>query len=133
MIEYLVDTDWVVDYLKGRPHAVQGLSPLINRGALATTVITFAEVYDGLLGASERERRIQEFYDFLGAVRCLGIGMAEAQAFAELRFALRQRSELIPDLDLLIAGIALHSNLIPITNDAHFERIPELRLTRSPV
>src|SRR3990172_7506900 len=128
MIEYLVDTDWVVDYLKGRSYAVQGLSPLVRRRALATTVITLAEVYDGLLGASERERRILEFYSFLNAIPCLGIGTAEAQVFARIRYTLRQRGELIPDMDMLIAAVALHGNLVLVTNDEHFERIPELRL-----
>lgn len=36
MVEFLVDTDWAADYLKGREDAVQLLSPLIGlRGSIS--------------------------------------------------------------------------------------------------
>ena len=42
---------------------------------------------------------------------------------------LRRRSQLIPDLDLLIAATALHHDLSLLTrNVRHFHRTPELKL-----
>jgi predicted nucleic acid-binding protein len=44
---YLVDTDWIVAYLKGRPEATQLLSGLAPAG-LAISLITYAEIYEGI-------------------------------------------------------------------------------------
>jgi predicted nucleic acid-binding protein len=46
-MKYLVDTDWVADYLKGRPEAVQLLGQLANEG-LAISLITLGEIYEGI-------------------------------------------------------------------------------------
>lgn len=40
---YLVDSDWVADYLKGRTTAVTVLTDLFAEG-LAISIITFAEI-----------------------------------------------------------------------------------------
>jgi predicted nucleic acid-binding protein len=46
-----------------------------------------------------------------------------------LRAALRRQGQLIPDMDLFIAAIALEADLILVTrNVRHFERIAELKL-----
>ncbi len=44
---HLVDSDWVADWLKGRPQAVQLLSSL-GQGNLAISLITFGEIYEGV-------------------------------------------------------------------------------------
>jgi predicted nucleic acid-binding protein len=46
-VSYLVDTDWVAEYLKGRDVAVRGLTYLAEDG-LAISIITFGEIYEGI-------------------------------------------------------------------------------------
>lgn len=46
-MKYLVNSDYVVDYLKDRSAATQLLSELFSDG-LAISITTFAEVYEGI-------------------------------------------------------------------------------------
>jgi len=48
--------------------------------------------------------------------------------YCELYTLLRQKGELIPDADLLIAATAMANNLVLTTKDEHFERLKELGL-----
>ncbi len=44
---YLVDTDYVVDYLKGQRNVPEMLETLLPDG-LAISIVTFAEIYEGI-------------------------------------------------------------------------------------
>lgn len=46
-MNYLADTDWVVDYLKGRATAVAFINGLLPLG-LAISAMTFGELYEGI-------------------------------------------------------------------------------------
>ena len=43
---YLVDTDWIVDYLKGKEIAVKKLQELFDDG-LYVSIISVAEIQEG--------------------------------------------------------------------------------------
>ena len=47
MIRYLLDTDWIIDYLNGLPGAVRRLDELKEQG-LAISVVSLAELYEGI-------------------------------------------------------------------------------------
>lgn len=46
-MKYLVDSDWIADYLKGRPPAVTLLRGLAPEGQ-AISLVTFGEIYEGI-------------------------------------------------------------------------------------
>ena len=46
-MNYLVDTDWVINYLRGEQQTVHLLRNLYEEG-LAISVITFSEIYEGI-------------------------------------------------------------------------------------
>ena len=59
---YLIDSDWVADYLKGRSPAAPALPGLAQQGG-AISLITFCEIYDGIYfgrnpGTQEQDLRI---------------------------------------------------------------------------
>ena len=125
-MSYLVDSDWVADYLKGRVAAVNLLDRLYADN-LSISIITYSEIYEGIYYGSDPRRNEAVFLQFLGGVRVLGITRPIARRFAEIRGALRARGELIPHPDLLIAATAIHYGLTLITrNVRHFDRIPGL-------
>ena len=49
---YLVDSDWAISYLSNRPNAVALLDRLVEDG-LAMSIITYAEVYEGITAWSQ--------------------------------------------------------------------------------
>lgn len=54
MIEFLVDTDWAADYLKGKEDAVQLLSSLIRERWLGMSIIFYGELSGGRAGLATR-------------------------------------------------------------------------------
>ncbi len=44
MISYLIDTDWIIDFLKGKEEIFNELSCLIDEG-IAISIISLAELY----------------------------------------------------------------------------------------
>src|SRR5215207_4488789 len=98
---YLVDTDRVAEYLKGRADAVALLTRLRTDG-LAISLITFGELYDGIYGAYDPAAAERLFRQFLRRVTILTLNRTIMRRFARLRGELRRRGQLIPDPDLLI-------------------------------
>lgn len=127
MIEYLADSDFLINYLKGRSAEVSLLTPLIQQGRLATSIIVYAEIYEGLLEARFAESYRQALVEVLSGVPVLGLDVETAQVFATTRAQLRGQGQFIPDHDLWIAASALRHNLTLVSSDRHFERITGLK------
>ena len=127
-MSYLVDTDWVVEYLKGRELAATTL-PQLRHDGLAVSLITFGEVYEGIYSGRDPERHEEIFLRFLRRAQVLPLNRTIRRHFALIRGQLRSRGQLIGDLDLLIAATALHHDLTLVTHNLrHFSRIPSLKL-----
>jgi tRNA(fMet)-specific endonuclease VapC len=106
-MRYLVDSDWIADYLKGRAAAVGLLESLLPDG-IAISIISFAEVYEGIYYGRDRPRYEASFRQFLRGVEVLGITRSIARRFAVLRGTMRLQGQLISQPDLLIGATALH-------------------------
>ena len=120
---FLVDTDWVIQYLRGIPAFVSRLGELQPQG-LALSIISLAELYEGVFYSRDPEGDGQDLADFLRGVTVLGIDADSAQRFGRERGRLRQAGMLIADFDLLIGATAVQHNLTLLTNNrSHFERI----------
>jgi tRNA(fMet)-specific endonuclease VapC len=134
---YLLDTDYVVDYLKGQRNAAALLDPLVPAG-LAISIITVAEVYEGIYYGQNQAQHEAGFRHFLQSMRVLGITRPIARQGAILRGQLRAtpRGKALvhskDNYDLFIAATALHHKLTLITrNTKDYERIPDVKLSQS--
>jgi tRNA(fMet)-specific endonuclease VapC len=127
-MNYLIDTDYVADYLKGYQTATAVLTQLFPEG-IGISIITFAEIYEGIFYGQNRQAHEQGFRQFIRNAHLLGLTNLVAKHFARIRGDLRGKGLLIPDPDLYIAATALHHNLTLVTrNRRDFERIPHLKL-----
>ena len=125
---YLVDSDRVADYHKGRLDAIDLFARREPDGR-AISLITYGEIYEGIATGRDRQRHEQSFFAFLRFVSVLPKNRAIMRRFAEVRGDLRRAGQLIGDFDLLIAATALHHRHTLVTrNRAHFQRIPHLEL-----
>ena len=127
---YILDADWAVHTLAGRPPYVETLRRLEPEG-LALSWVTVGEVYEGAFGLPNPQGHLASFRRFLKPLRILGLNDPIMEYFAEVRALLRRRGELIPDLDIIVGATALHHDLTVLTNDRHFARIPDLKLYQS--
>jgi len=127
-IRYLLDTDWAIHYLNEHQSIVQRLHELLDDG-LGLSIISFAELYEGVYYSRDPEGDEQELNDFLRGVTILGIDEAICKIFGKERGRLRAAGRSIGDFDLLIGATALHHDLTLLTNNRrHFERIEGLRI-----
>jgi tRNA(fMet)-specific endonuclease VapC len=127
-MSYLADTDWVIDYLKGREPAVTLLDSLVHKG-LSISLITYGEIYEGIYYRRDPERHEQIFLTLVQATPILGRDEIILRRFARIRGQLRASGQIISDAELLIAATALFHNLTVVTqNVRHFSRISDLKL-----
>jgi len=131
-VSYLIDSDYVADFLKGRPGALLLLRSL-PREQIAISVITFGEVTEGITFGQDRQRHEQGFRQFLRIADVVTLSRATMRRFAQIRGALRAQGDLIPDMDLLIGATAIATNRALVTrNRRHFRRLQAFGLTLHP-
>ena len=129
-MRYLVDTDWVIHYLNGRPDVVAHIQNL-EPDTLAISVITVAELYEGVYYSRDPRKAEEGLRDFLRGVGLLGIDEATARIFGRERGRLRALRKSIGDFDLLIGATALSLGYSVLTaNPRHFRHVPGLAVTQ---
>ena len=127
-MRYLVDTDWAIDHLHRVSRVVLRLEELAPEG-LGLSIISLAELYDGVLGSGNPQRDEQFLRTFLSAVEIVHLDDSTCRIFAGERGRLRAAGTLISDFDLLIGATAIQHNLTLLTNNRrHFERMPDLNI-----
>jgi tRNA(fMet)-specific endonuclease VapC len=130
-MKYLMDTDWIIDALNGLPTIVEKVKEFREEGAMIS-IVSVAEIYEGIFGSRDPEKHEKIFKDFLTGVTVVEITEEVCRKFGELRNNLRKKRELIGDFDTLIASTALTNNLILLTdNIEHYEKIKELKIKTS--
>lgn len=127
-MRYLVDTDWVIDYMHRVPRVVDRIAVLTPDG-IGMSVVTLGELVDGVQGDRDPEASEREMDAFLERVDLIDVDETIARIFGRERRRLRLAGNLIGDMDLLIGATALRHDLTVLTNNRrHFERIEGLAI-----
>jgi predicted nucleic acid-binding protein len=96
---------------------------------LATTAINVAELVHGVHRSRRIEENLARLEILLAALTVLPFDERAARRFGMLKARLQKMGEVVDDLDVQIASIALENDLSLLTNNQrHFERIEGLRL-----
>lgn len=121
----LVDTDVLIDALRGREPSLRRVTEGLESAALATTAVTALELTSG--ARDDKQGRAIE--DLLAALPILPFDLAAARTAAKIRRELEEEGRGIGMADYLIAGIAVERSLPVLTrNRKHFGRVPGLLL-----
>ena len=128
-MEYLIDTDWVINWLHGVPRVMTRVEQLIPDG-IGISPLSLAELYDGILGDADPAHSEGELFAFLArGITTVEVDLETCRVFARERRRLRAAGNLIPDFDLMIGATALRYNLTLLSNNRrHFQRIAGLNL-----
>ncbi len=125
---YLLDTDTLVFYLRGRNDIRKKLLG-VPLSELCTSSVCVGELYYGAAKSQRRAERKAEVDSLRELLLAIPLRTAETERFGELKAALEVRGERLADADLMIAATALEHNLVVITgNLSHFERISGLQV-----
>ncbi len=125
---YLIDTDIVINSIKGNKKVNQRISEYAAIPK-AISIITFGELLYGAKKSLQRDKNTSVVYRLAEIFPIVGITRSTIEAFTDVRLALDLKGERIEDFDLLIAATALSLNYTLVTNNTkHYKRIEGLRL-----
>jgi tRNA(fMet)-specific endonuclease VapC len=129
MNRVLIDTDILSYYFKGDELVVENFKKYLQiYDLLEISLITYYEIVSRLL-AKNALKQLNIFDDFIADNIVIPVTEKSAQISAELYSVLRQSGNIVDDIDLLIAGVAIDNELILVTNnESHFARIPGLKI-----
>jgi len=129
MNRVLIDTDILSYYFKGEPTVVNNFKAYLDQfDIIEISIITYYEITSGLL-AKNAHVQLEVFQKFASENIILPVTEKSAKISAEIFATLKQSGNLVDDIDLLIAGIAIENNMVFATNnESHFRRIPGLSI-----
>src|SRR5947209_14873791 len=101
-MKYLVDSDYVADYLGAHAHAIQLLSSFA-KDDLSISLITYGEIYEGIHFGRDPQKTKEVFRLFFRSVAILPLSQPIMQHFARIRGELSRTATVIGDFDILVA------------------------------
>jgi len=130
MRRYLLDGGPLGAYFLGRKAAVDAISPWIVNHEVVTSILVYGEVIEYLKGLPNFEQRQNDFQDLLSEIHPHLLTYSILDRYADLRRNLRPPygPGLIGDIDTIIAATAIEYDLVLVTVDHDFERVPGLQV-----
>ena len=124
----ILDTDLIIAYFRNVPKAVRVINKFRNeKKELKTTVINIGELYKGAYLSNKFEENNKKIDDFLKSILILDLKIEDIKLYGKISAKLKQKGEIIGDLDELIASITISRDETLITrNVRHYERITQL-------
>jgi predicted nucleic acid-binding protein len=124
LTEYLLDTNVVIEWLRGRRNSIELIRSLTEAGALlGVNAITTAEIYSGL-----EEGDVSRAEEVFGAFDFWVIEFDVARLAGQLRQQYRRRGVTLPATDALIAAHAISRDATLVTDNTRDFPMPELRI-----
>jgi len=125
----LIDTDILSYFFKGNEAFIANFQKYLTFfDLIEISIITYYEIVGGLL-AKNAHNQLHVFEEFVNENIIVPVTEKSARISTELYSGLRKDGNILDDIDLLIAGIAIENNLVLITNNLnHFKRISGLKI-----
>lgn len=125
----LVDTDILSLFFRNNENVVSNFKTYLKtHEKINLSIITYYEILSGLKHR-DASKQLALFLKFAGHNSILPLTEESVTISADLYARLRKTGQMLDDIDILIAGVAIANNLVFITrNKNHFERIKELKI-----
>jgi len=123
-----LESSVLVDWFRGQEYAREFFE---SRGASEDVIVPTPVLHELVRGALRTESypaRPADIYTALDYAEFHSLGVEPAETAAEIRVELADKGEKIGGFDSLIAGIALEADATLVTNDGHYQRVPDLEV-----
>jgi predicted nucleic acid-binding protein len=128
MKKYLIDSDILIYFLKGKQEVVTRLAQ-IPLDDLYISRINYTELFYGAYNSARVEQNLKVIEPFLDNFKILEFSELSSKIFAKEKARLKKSGNIIADMDLMIASIAIENECVLMTNNhKHFERVENLKL-----
>jgi tRNA(fMet)-specific endonuclease VapC len=125
---YLLDTDILLDSLKGDPVVVEN----IRKHAAdpkAISVVTYGELVFGAYRSQQVMENLAKVYRIREIFPVLEVTPSIMETFGGMKAELQKKGISVDDFDLLISATALNMGYCIVTNnEKHFKKIPSLTI-----
>ena len=134
MKQYLLDTNILGAYLRGRSSVVNIAQNWIHNDEAATSIVVYGEIIEYFKSFSQYPRYQAALRILLRKVHPYSRTYTILERYADIRRIMRPPygTGLIGDIDTLIAATALSYKLTVVTTDSDFTRVPELSVMLLP-
>ncbi len=124
-----LDTDILIDSLRGYRETVEKVKELEGKYHLFTTVISSFELYYGAYRTGKMEQNVLCADELLNRLSILQMTGGASKLAGKLAADLEKKGEAIDFRDALIAGIVItHGTILFTKNIKHFDRIEGIDL-----
>jgi predicted nucleic acid-binding protein len=125
----IVDTDILIDYLRGKEKAAKLIDRYKQTESIETTDINVFELYHGAYKVSGSTKKVSKLKGFLNKIRVHSTSEDSMEMAGKLAAELEKDGEKIGAKDVLVSSIALVENKKVLTrNKKHFRKIDDLEI-----
>ncbi|MBN1644904.1 type II toxin-antitoxin system VapC family toxin [Candidatus Woesearchaeota archaeon] len=129
---YCLDTNIIIDIFRGDTQLQKKILGFKDRNIpFFTTCITLCELFKGAYKSKSKEKAIELITDFYKNIKILNFDLASANLFGLNCNILEKKGKKIPEVDVMVASLAMANNCILITRDIkHFKSVPNLAVEK---
>jgi len=125
----IVDTSLFIDFLRGERKNADAVAELLEKNLVLTTGIIIAELLQGMKNTKEEEQIVET----LSGLPVLEITAELWIKTGKMSSGLRKKGINLPLTDVAIAMLAIENDLEVYTLDAHFQKIPGVKIFKAKV
>jgi predicted nucleic acid-binding protein len=126
--KYILDSDILIYFLKGDKDIIEKVLSL-PKDDLYITIVNYTELLYGIYNSNKVTQNKEKILPFLEKFKLLQFDKSSSKIFAKLKAKLKKQGNIIADMDLMIASIAISNKAILFTNNLkHFKRIESLKI-----
>lgn len=130
----IVDTDILIDYLRGEKRAIKLLKHYKQERSVETAGINVFELYHGAYKSENSTKQVSNLKGFLNRIGVHETSEDSMELAGKLAAELETEGKKIGAKDVLISGIALLENQPVLTyNKKHFKKVEELELLETDI
>lgn len=123
----LMDTNVIVRVLNGDRDLIGQLSSL---SGLCSCTIVLGELLYGAAKSARSQQNKQKAKAFCSRYPLIAVTDFVAEVYGEIKKDLQSHGNIMPENDMWIAATAIANDMAVVTQDKHFEHIPNLTVIK---
>jgi tRNA(fMet)-specific endonuclease VapC len=130
----IVDSDIIIDYLRGKDKASKLIKKHQEKHSVETTDINVFELYHGAYKSEKTNRNLSNLKGFLNRIRVHSTSEDSMELAGKIAAELEDSGEKIGAKDILISGVAMLENQPVLTyNKKHFKKVDDIELIETEI
>ena len=123
----VLDTNVIIRLLNGNETVRKAIYEMDD---IHIPAVVIGELLFGAEKSQKCEKNRKTYLDFCAPYPVLDVTQKVADCYGKLKCALQAHGNIMPENDMWIAATAIANDMTGVTQDKHFEHIPNLRVIK---